>query len=115
SIALYSGNIDLNLFTTLLRSSCELPPEAFKCPPPLKYFLQISLQGISPIERKDNLTNSVLSTINAASLMPLTDSAYFTKPSVSPVVTSNCAKSSLLTGNSAVLYTGITSKQFSKQ
>src|SRR5690606_15876599 len=75
SIALYSDIIDLNLFTTLLRSSCELPPEAFKCPPPLKYFLQISLQGISPIERKDNLINSVLSTINAANLMPLTDSA----------------------------------------
>lgn len=67
--------MDLNLFTVWLSVSVELPPEAFKCPPPLKYFLQISLHGISPVDRKDNLINSVLSINKAANRMPLTERA----------------------------------------
>ena len=77
---------ETNLFSVSIIESFEKPPEAFLCPPPLKYFLANLFTSILSFDRKEIfIIFSSLFSINITETQtPLIRKPKLTKPSVSP-------------------------------
>src|SRR5687767_11695570 len=65
-----SDKICLKYATVSIKFKSDLPPEALKCPPPLKYCLEKLFTSKFPLLLKDNLTSSTRSVINVEKSMP---------------------------------------------
>ena len=76
------------ILTALSKGNGNSPPEAFKCPPPLKKASAILLHGKSSTERSDTRITSlsVSSRREMLNFMPLTCRGMLTNPSASPLM-----------------------------
>ena len=74
-----------NSSTASFIEQCNSPPEAFLCPPPLKYFAATALQGKSSTLRSETfIFPGCSSRKKQENLMPFICKGIFTSPSVSP-------------------------------